>query len=40
LDGAATPREIAASILFLCTPQAGSITGEIRNVKGGAVVVG
>jgi 3-oxoacyl-[acyl-carrier protein] reductase len=26
--------------LFLCTPHAGFITGEIFNVNGGAVLVG
>jgi 3-oxoacyl-[acyl-carrier protein] reductase len=35
-----TPEEIAAPILFLCTEQAGFITGEILNVNGGAVLVG
>jgi 3-oxoacyl-[acyl-carrier protein] reductase len=35
-----TPEEIAAPIVFLCTPQAGFITGEIFNVNGGAVLVG
>ncbi len=35
-----TPEEIAAPVLFLCTPQAGFITGEIFNVNGGAVLVG
>jgi len=35
-----TPEEIAAPILFLCTEQAGFITGEIFNVNGGAVLVG
>jgi 3-oxoacyl-[acyl-carrier protein] reductase len=35
-----TPEELAAPILFLCTPQAGFITGEIFNVNGGAVLVG
>ena len=34
-----TPEEIAAPILFLCTPHAGFITGEILNVNGGAVLV-
>jgi 3-oxoacyl-[acyl-carrier protein] reductase len=34
------PEEIAAPILFLCTPQAGFITGEVFNVNGGAVLVG
>ena len=36
----ATPEEIAAPILFLCTNHAGFITGEILNVNGGAVLVG
>ena len=36
----ATPEEIAAPILFLCTRHAGFITGEIFNVNGGAVLVG
>jgi 3-oxoacyl-[acyl-carrier protein] reductase len=36
----ATPDEIAAPILFLCTPHAGFITGEIFNVNGGAVLAG
>jgi 3-oxoacyl-[acyl-carrier protein] reductase len=35
-----TPEEIAAPVLFLCTPHAGFITGEIFNVNGGAVLVG
>jgi 3-oxoacyl-[acyl-carrier protein] reductase len=35
-----TPEEIAAPILFLCTPYAGFITGEIFNVNGGAVLIG
>lgn len=34
------PEEIAAPVLFLCTPQAGFITGEIFNVNGGAVLSG
>jgi 3-oxoacyl-[acyl-carrier protein] reductase len=37
---AATPREIAGPVLFLCTPLAGFISGEIFNVNGGAVLVG
>jgi len=37
---AGKPEEIAAPILFLCTPHAGFITGEIFNVNGGAVLVG
>ncbi len=36
----ATPEEIAAPILFLCTPHAGFITGEVLNVNGGAVLAG
>ena len=32
--------EIAAPILFLCTPHAGFITGEVFNVNGGAVLAG
>jgi 3-oxoacyl-[acyl-carrier protein] reductase len=35
-----TPDEIAGPILFLCTPYAGFITGEVFNVNGGAVLVG
>jgi len=35
-----TVEELAAPILFLCTPHAGFITGEIFNVNGGAVLVG
>ena len=34
-----TPEEIAAPILFLCTPWAGFVSGEIFNVNGGAVLV-
>jgi 3-oxoacyl-[acyl-carrier protein] reductase len=34
------PEEIAAPIVFLCTPHAGFVTGEIFNVNGGAVLVG
>jgi 3-oxoacyl-[acyl-carrier protein] reductase len=40
LGRAGTPQEIAASVLFLCTPHAGFITGEVLNVNGGAVLVG
>ena len=36
----AKPEEIAGPVLFLCTPLAGFITGEIFNVNGGAVLVG
>jgi 3-oxoacyl-[acyl-carrier protein] reductase len=40
LGRVATPEEIAAPILFLCTQHAGFITGEVFNVNGGAVLVG
>ena len=40
LGRAATPEEIAAPILFLCTKFARFITGEILNVNGGAVLAG
>jgi 3-oxoacyl-[acyl-carrier protein] reductase len=40
LGRVATPEEIAAPILFLCSEHAGFITGEIFNVNGGAVLVG
>jgi 3-oxoacyl-[acyl-carrier protein] reductase len=33
-------REIAGPILFLCTPLAGFISGEVLNVNGGAVLAG
>jgi 3-oxoacyl-[acyl-carrier protein] reductase len=36
----AEPEEIAGPIVFLCTPWAGFISGEIFNVNGGAVLVG
>lgn len=36
----AKPEEIAAPIVFLCTPLAGFITGEVLNINGGAVLVG
>jgi 3-oxoacyl-[acyl-carrier protein] reductase len=35
-----TPEEIAGPILFLCTPLAGFVSGEVFNVNGGAVLVG
>lgn len=35
-----TPEEIAGPVLFLCTPMAAFITGEIFNVNGGAVLAG
>src|SRR3974390_814856 len=34
------PREIGGPVLFLCTPLAGFISGEVVNVNGGAVLVG
>ena len=37
---AAEPVEIAGPVLFLCTPLAGFISGEVLNVNGGAVLVG
>ncbi len=37
---AADPDEIAGPIVFLCSPWAGFISGEILNVNGGAVLVG
>jgi 3-oxoacyl-[acyl-carrier protein] reductase len=40
LGRVASPREIAGPIVFLCTPLAGFISGEILNVNGGAVLVG
>jgi 3-oxoacyl-[acyl-carrier protein] reductase len=36
----ASAREIAGPILFLCTPLAGFISGEVLNVNGGAVLAG
>ncbi|HVG27864.1 MAG TPA: SDR family oxidoreductase [Acidobacteriaceae bacterium] len=40
LGRAAEPEEIAGPIVFLCTPMAGFISGEVWNVNGGAVLVG
>ena len=37
---AGTAEEIAAPVVFLCTPHAGFISGEVLNVNGGAVLVG
>jgi 3-oxoacyl-[acyl-carrier protein] reductase len=37
---AASAREIAGPVLFLCTPFAGFISGEVLNVNGGAVLAG
>jgi 3-oxoacyl-[acyl-carrier protein] reductase len=40
LGRVARVEELAAPILFLCTPWAGFISGEVLNVNGGAVLVG
>lgn len=40
LGRVADPREIAGPVLFLCTPLAGFISGEVLNVNGGAVLMG
>lgn len=40
LGRVASPQEIAGPVLFLCTPHAGFISGEVLNVNGGAVLVG
>ena len=40
LGRVARPIEIAGPILFLCTPYAGFISGEVVNVNGGAVLAG
>ena len=40
LGRVARPTEVAAPVLFLCTPYAGFMTGEILNVNGGAVLAG
>ncbi len=37
---AATAEEIAGPVLFLCTPLAGFVSGEVFNVNGGAVLAG
>ncbi len=36
----AHPREIAGPVLFLCSPLAEFISGEVLNVNGGSVLVG
>jgi 3-oxoacyl-[acyl-carrier protein] reductase len=36
----ATPADIAAPIVFLCSTQARHVTGEILNVNGGSVLCG
>lgn len=40
LGRVATPREIAGPILFLCSPLASFVSGEVLNVNGGSVLVG
>ncbi|HEX4155851.1 MAG TPA: SDR family oxidoreductase [Acidobacteriaceae bacterium] len=40
LGRAAEPDEIAGPIVFLCTPFAGFISGEVWNINGGAVLIG
>jgi 3-oxoacyl-[acyl-carrier protein] reductase len=40
LGRVAAPPEIAGPILFLCSPLAGFISGEVLNVNGGSVLVG
>jgi 3-oxoacyl-[acyl-carrier protein] reductase len=40
LGRVASAREIAGPVLFLCTPLAGFISGEVLNVNGGAVLAG
>jgi 3-oxoacyl-[acyl-carrier protein] reductase len=40
LQRIATPEDIAAPVLFLASPLARHITGEILNVNGGSVLVG
>lgn len=40
LGRAAEPEEIAGPIVFLCTPWAGFVSGEVFNVNGGAVLAG
>lgn len=40
LGRVATPADIAGPIVFLCTPLARHITGEVLNVNGGSVLCG
>jgi 3-oxoacyl-[acyl-carrier protein] reductase len=40
LGRAADPEEIAGPIVFLCTPWAGFLSGEVWNINGGAVLAG
>jgi 3-oxoacyl-[acyl-carrier protein] reductase len=40
LGRVAAPEDIAGPVLFLCSPLARHITGEVLNVNGGAVLCG
>lgn len=40
LGRVASPEDVAGPVLFLCSPLARHITGEIMNVNGGAVLCG
>jgi 3-oxoacyl-[acyl-carrier protein] reductase len=40
LHRVATPEDIAGPVVFLASPLARHITGEILNVNGGSVLVG
>jgi len=40
LGRVASPEDVAGPIVFLCSPLARHVTGEILNVNGGAVLVG
>ena len=40
LGRVASPEDVAGPILFLCSPLARHITGEVMNVNGGAVLCG
>ena len=40
LGRVATAEDVAGPIVFLCTPMARHITGEILNVNGGSVLCG
>jgi 3-oxoacyl-[acyl-carrier protein] reductase len=40
LGRVASPADIAGPILFLCSPLARHVTGEVLNVNGGSVLCG
>ena len=40
LGRVATARDIAGPVVFLCSPQARHVTGEVLNVNGGSVLCG